>query len=42
MFGTSSWDGKHVDEAPGFPPDPLFFPYVLAHDVIDFVSDLEY
>jgi hypothetical protein len=22
------------------PPEPLFFPYVLAHDVIDFVSNL--
>jgi salicylate hydroxylase len=40
MFGTSSWDGNHVDEVPGLPPEPLFFPYVLAHDVIDFVSNL--
>lgn len=35
---TSNWDGKHVDDLPGIPPDPLFFPYMLAHDVIGFVS----
>jgi salicylate hydroxylase len=38
FFSSSDWDGKHVDDVPGMPPDPLFFPYVLAHDVIDFVS----
>ncbi|KAE8451371.1 hypothetical protein EG329_004000 [Mollisiaceae sp. DMI_Dod_QoI] len=38
-FGTSNWDGKHVDELPGLPPDPLYFPYMLAHDVVDFVSE---
>lgn len=37
-FATSNWDGKHVDDLPGLPPDPLFFPYLLAHDVIEFVS----
>jgi salicylate hydroxylase len=30
MFEASSWDGNHVDEVFGLPPDPLFFPYVLA------------
>ncbi|KAF8850698.1 FAD/NAD(P)-binding domain-containing protein [Acephala macrosclerotiorum] len=37
-FGTTGWDGKHVDELPGLPPDPLFFPYMLAHDVVDFTK----
>ena len=39
IFGTSSWDGKYVDEVPGLPLDPLFFPYVMAYDVIDFISE---
>ena len=38
IFSTSNWDGKHVDEVPGLPPDPLFFPWMLAHDVVHFVS----
>lgn len=38
-FGTTGWDGKHIDKLPGLPPDPLFFPYMLAHDVVDFVSE---
>lgn len=32
------WDGRHVDEVPGLAPDPLFWPYVFGHDVVDFVS----
>lgn len=39
-FGTTGWDGTHIDELPGLPPDPLFFPYMLAHDVVDFVSEV--
>lgn len=38
FFSAPDWDRKHVDEVPGIPPDPLFFPYMLAHDVINFVS----
>ncbi|PMD59614.1 FAD/NAD(P)-binding domain-containing protein [Hyaloscypha bicolor E] len=38
FFIAPDWDGRHVDEVPGIPPDPLFFPYMLAHDVVAFVS----
>jgi salicylate hydroxylase len=38
FFIAQDWDGRHVDEVPGIPPDPLFFPYMLAHDVVAFVS----
>lgn len=40
MFGSLTWDGKHVDEVPGLPPDPLVFPYIMAYDVVDFVSHM--
>jgi salicylate hydroxylase len=39
MGAAQNWDGKHIDEPPGLPPNPLFWPWVYGHDVIDFVSD---
>jgi len=36
---AQDWDGKHIDEPPGLPPNPLFWPWIFGHDVIDFVSD---
>jgi hypothetical protein len=38
MFGTSSWDGITLTRSPACLLIP--FSYVLAHDVIDFVSNL--
>ncbi|KAE9375886.1 FAD/NAD(P)-binding domain-containing protein [Stipitochalara longipes BDJ] len=40
FYSAPGWDGRHVDEVPGLPPDPLFFPYLLAHDVVAFVKFL--
>jgi len=30
-------DAAEVDEVAGLPPDPLFLPWMLAHDVVDFL-----
>jgi salicylate hydroxylase len=38
MFSAGGWDGKHIDEVPATPKDPLFFAWMLAHDVVDFVG----
>lgn len=38
MFIAQNWDGKHVDEFPGLPPNPLYYPWMLGHDVVDLVS----
>jgi hypothetical protein len=38
FFIAPDFNGRHVDEVPGITPDPLFFPYMLAHDVVAFVS----
>ncbi|KAK0123009.1 hypothetical protein ONS96_010022 [Cadophora gregata f. sp. sojae] len=38
LFGAQNWDGEHVDDFPGMPPNPLYYPWMLGHDVVDFVS----
>ncbi|TVY83572.1 FAD-dependent monooxygenase OpS4 [Lachnellula suecica] len=38
MGAAPAWDRKHVDETPGFPPDPRFWPWLYGHDVIDFTN----
>lgn len=37
MFSAAGWDGKHIDEVPATPRDPLFFAWMLGHDVVGFV-----
>ncbi|KAH7391208.1 FAD dependent oxidoreductase domain-containing protein [Cadophora sp. MPI-SDFR-AT-0126] len=36
LFSARNWDGKHVDEFPGMPPSPSYYPWMLGHDVVDF------
>lgn len=38
LFSAEGWDGKHIDQVPETPKDPLFFAWMLGYDVIDFVS----
>lgn len=38
IFAAQNWDGKHVDEFPGLPPNPMYHPWMLGHDVVDYVS----
>lgn len=38
IFSAQGWDSKHIDKVPDTPKDLLFFAWMLAHDVIDFVS----
>jgi salicylate hydroxylase len=39
LFSAGGWDGKHIDKVPDTPKDSLFFAWMLAHDVVDFVRD---
>ena len=38
LFSSPDWDGSHVDNPPASPTDPLLFPYIMAHDAVEFVS----
>ncbi|KAH9209432.1 hypothetical protein DL95DRAFT_26040 [Leptodontidium sp. 2 PMI_412] len=38
VFSAQNWDGSHIDEFPGLPPSPLYYPWMLGHDVVDYTK----